>query len=130
MQPILRLIQGRAASSSYRNRYSARIEDNDRNYGRGTPGIPLSSGLSKHTDGGDKTPTDNRSDTVALRSDGAEIEGAGEPGHEWRHHRAVSKHDGAIERVDEVRISFEELEREVAGTGGPATSAQSRRWRW
>lgn len=117
LQPLLKLIRGRAADVSYRNRYSARLEDHDRN--ARTPSIPLSAGASGYSKPSTKMSPDpdSRSDTVALRSDGAEIEGA-----ERRAYGGYgAKGDKAIQRVDEVQVSYEdrELERELAGTSGP-----------
>lgn len=116
LQPLLKLIRGHAADVSHRKRYSARLEDHDRN--ARTPSIPLSAGMSGYSKPSTKMspdPDSGWSDTVALRSDGAEIEGA----ERRRHSRHGLK--GEIQRVDEVQVSYEdrELERELAGTSGP-----------
>ena len=140
MQPILRLITGKTASSKYhyRTRYAQRIEDRPSAPTPGPGSIPLSSKPSDLSPGSERRFATGKNDTMFTATSQAVDDGQAEDERSifrqapWRHRGSSDEREGRIQRVDEISVSFE------ADDGGKVGQTRARPvaapgqgpWRW
>lgn len=140
MQPIIRLITGRAASSKYhyRTRYAERIEDRPSAPTPGPGSIPLSSKPSDLSQGSERKFAAGKNDPMFTATSQAVDDREAEDERSifrqapWRNWRSSDEREGRIQRVDEISVSFE------TDDGGKTRQTRARPvaapgqgpWRW